>query len=62
MAKLAFDVALDILNSKVEDNEAALEAIETKQFNEKILNLIAEKQDDNLRGLSIAQLKAKLKK
>jgi len=60
-AKLRFDVVMDVLNTKVEEMEAAQEAFENKQHNEKIISLIAEKQDASLKGKSIAQLKAMLK-
>lgn len=60
-SKLRFDVALDILNTKVEENQAALELLETKEHNEKIIRLIAEKQDESLKGKSIKQLEGMLK-
>jgi len=60
-SKLRFDVVLDVLNTKVAENEAALEAQEIKEHNKKIINLIAEKQDESLKGKSIKQLEAMLK-
>ncbi len=60
-AKLRFDVVLDVLNTKVEQEQALSEASEIKEHNKKIINLIAEKQDESLKGKSIKQLEAMLK-
>ena len=60
-AKLKFDVALDVLNTKMEAEQAASEALEIKEHNKKILKLIAEKKDDSLKGKSLKQLEAMLK-
>ncbi len=60
-AKLRFDVVLDILNTKVEEMNAATEAAEIKEHNKKIIQLISEKQDESLKGKSIKQLEAMLK-
>lgn len=60
-AKLRFDVVLDVLNTKMDEQQAAQEKLETKQHNEKILTLIADKQDETLKGKSIKQLEAMLK-
>ena len=59
--KLQFDIALDILQSKVEEQEAFREAAEAKAHNQKILSLIKEKQDDELKGKSIVELEKLLK-
>lgn len=60
-AKLRFDVVIDILNTKVSEQEAATEAMEIKEHNKKIISLIAEKQDESLKGKSIKQLESMLK-
>lgn len=60
-AKLRFDVILDILNTKVAEIEAEQEAAEIKEHNKKIIGLIAEKQDESLKGKSIKQLEGMLK-
>lgn len=60
-AKLRFDVALDVLTTKVEEAQAAADAREVKEHNKKILTLIADKQDESLKGKSIKQLEAMLK-
>lgn len=60
-AKLRFDVVLDILTTKVEEANAATEAKEIKEHNTKILTLIAEKNDESLKGKSVKQLESMLK-
>lgn len=60
-AKLRFDVALDVLNAKVEEMQAATEAKEVKEHNAKIISLMSEKQDEALKGKSLKQLEAMLK-
>jgi hypothetical protein len=60
-AKLRFDIALDILNTRVEMAQAATEAAENKAHNQKILSLIAEKQDESLKGKSVEELEKLLK-
>ncbi len=60
-AKLRFDVVLEILNTKSAEADTIAEAKEIKDHNKKILELIAEKQDDALKGKSVKQLEALLK-
>lgn len=60
-AKLKFDIVLDVLTTKVEEAQALSDAAEIKSHNEKIIKLIAEKQDESLKGKSIKQLEALLK-
>lgn len=60
-AKLRFDVALEILEDKVDERDATIKSREDKAHNEKILALISEKQDDDLKGKSVAELKKMLK-
>ncbi len=59
-AKLRFDVVMDVLNTKVEAEQAALAERERKANNEKIIGIIADKQDESLKGKSIKQLEAML--
>lgn len=59
--KLQFDVVLDILQTKVEESELLREAKENKEHNEKILNLISEKKDEELKGKSLKELQKMLK-
>lgn len=60
-AKLRFDIVLDVLTTKAEAAQAATEAREIKEHNNKILALIAEKQDESLKGKDIKELEAMLK-
>lgn len=60
IAKLRFDIVLDILNTKIEDEQAALAEKERKAHNEKIIAIIADKKDESLKGMSIKQLEAML--
>ena len=60
-AKLMFDVALEILTSKVEEAEAAAKKKEDQDHNDKIFALIAEKQDDKLKGMSITELRKQIR-
>jgi len=61
IAKLRFDVVLDVLNTKAAEQEKASEEREVREHNKKIIALIAEKQDESLKGKSIKQLEAMLK-
>ena len=59
--KMRLDIVLDILQTKVEEADAAREASDIKAHNHKILQLIAQKQDESLQGKSIAELEAMLR-
>jgi hypothetical protein len=59
--KLKFDVVLDILTTKLEENETLLNAKGVREHNEKIMTIIAKKQDESLEGLSIKDLEKQLK-
>jgi len=59
--KLRFDIVLDILNTKVEEKDAAKKEAEDKEHNQKILSIIKEKQDEALKGKSIKELEKMLK-
>jgi hypothetical protein len=59
--QLRFDIAKDIyLTKKAEALELRTQA-DRKAFEQKILGLIAEKQEDSLKGKSIEELEAMLK-
>ncbi len=60
-SKLRFDVVLEVLTTKVEEAQVLSEAKEIKEHNSKIISLIAEKQDESLKGKSISQLEKMLK-
>ncbi len=61
IAKLKFDVVLEVLIDKNDEAQALSEAKEIKEHNQKIIQLISEKQDESLKGKSIKQLEAMLK-
>jgi len=61
IAKIKFDVVLDVLNTKLEEAEQARKAKEDKEHNENILEIIAGKEDEKLKGKSIKELKAMLR-
>jgi hypothetical protein len=61
VAKLRFNIVLDILTTKVEEADAAKTKREDKEHNEKIIALIQEKKDDALKGKSIKELTAMLR-
>ena len=61
IAKLRFDLALDVLNTKAKEVEQTTLAKENKEHNEKILALISEKQEGELKGKSVDELKAMLR-
>jgi len=60
-AKLKFDIVLDVLNTKVEEDAIARKQIEDKEHNQKILGILAKKKDDALEGKSVEELEAMLK-
>ena len=62
VAKLKFDIVLDVLTTKVEEAAAAAVSAETKAFNNKIDLLIAEKEEEEFKGKSIEELRAMKKK
>jgi hypothetical protein len=61
-AKLKFDIVLDVLTTKVEENQAAQQAADVREHNKKIVNLISEKQEEALKEKSVKELEKMLKK
>lgn len=59
-SKLRFDVALDVLNTKVAEEKELSERKKRRDKRAQILNLIAEKQDEGLKNKSLKQLQALL--
>jgi hypothetical protein len=58
--KLRFDICLEILDFKVDEQNSLREVAEKKEHNAKIIQLISEKQDDALKGKSIKELEGML--
>jgi hypothetical protein len=61
LIKKKFDIALDILQTKIDEDNQRSEALERKKFNEKIDELILKKQETELENLPLEEL-LKLKK
>lgn len=59
--KLAFDIVIDILNTKVEDRDKLQLARENKIHNDKIYAAIAELEDNELKSMSKKELISQLK-
>lgn len=59
--KLMFDVALDVLNTKLDEQEVARNASDVKAEEQKLLSLLAKKREAALEELSEEEIKAKLK-
>lgn len=58
--KLSFDITLHILNTKKAENEKKREAAARKEKKEKILSIIAKKQDESLENMSEDELRKAL--
>lgn len=56
LVQLKFDVVKHVIDAKVAENAAARAASERADKKQKIMALIAEKQDESLKGLTIADL------
>jgi hypothetical protein len=59
--KLKLDIVVDVLTSKVEIANTATKSADTKAHNQKILGLIARKQEGELEGKSVEELQGMLK-
>ena len=59
--KLQFNIVLDILNIKMEEQEDAKAASDKKAHNQKILGLIQDKKEEELKGKSVKDLQKMLK-
>ena len=59
--QLRFDILKDVYLSKKKEAEERRNAANIKEHNEKILSIIADKQDDSLKDMSIEELQSQLK-
>lgn len=59
--QLRFDILKDIYITRKEDNAAIRDKAADKAHNQKILELIAEKKEGDLKGLSVEELEKLLK-
>lgn len=60
ITKLKFDIVIHILNTKKEEKKQRELEVSKKAEREKILGLIAQKEEESLGKLSVEDLKAKL--
>lgn len=60
IAKLKFDIALDVLNTRLEESKKLLLAREEKERKDKILSIIARKKEGQLEEMSVEELEAML--
>lgn len=54
--QLRFDILKDVYLTKKKENEEKRTELERKQHNQKILSIIAEKKEANLRDMSVEEL------
>jgi hypothetical protein len=59
--QLKFDILKDVYLTKKAQNDALRTAREVKEHNQKILNLISEKQEESLKGKTLEELTAMLR-
>lgn len=59
--KLQFDIVYEVLVTKQEEEAAATQAKEDKEHNKRIIELIAEKKDGELKTKSIKELEAMMR-
>lgn len=59
--QIAFDVLKEVYQTKKSEMEAIKDKAETKAHNEKIMALIAEKQEESLKSKSLDELQSLLK-
>lgn len=60
LAKLKFDIALDVLNTRLEEANALTLAREEKERKDKIQAIIARKKEGQLEEMSVEELEALL--
>lgn len=58
LLELSFEILKDVYLTKKEEADARAKAKETREFNQKIMGLIAEKQENSLKDKSIEELMA----
>ena len=59
--RLSFEICKHIIETRVEENEVAAKARANKAKNQRIMELIADKENDELKESSIEELRAMLK-
>lgn len=61
IAKLKFDIVLDVLNTRIEDSNKALAERERKEHNSKILKYLEAKRDQKMKDLTEEELEKLLR-
>lgn len=61
LVNLKFKIVLEVLTNKADEAEELQTAKDNKEHNEKIFDLIAEKETENMKGKSIKELKGMLR-
>lgn len=59
--ELRLSIVSSILDTRIKEQEAAADELKTKAHNQKIMDLIAAKQDEDLKSMSAEDLKKLLK-
>ena len=62
ISELAFEIMKDVYLTKLEEAKRVKEDAEVKAYNQKIIEIIARKQDQDLENKSLEELQALLKK
>lgn len=60
LLQLQFDIVKHVIDVKLAERNAAVNATKEKEKKDKILKIISEKEEDNLKNLSVDELKAML--
>ena len=60
--QLKFDIVYAIIQDKLQEREAREKAAANKQFEQKLMTLIAQKEEESLASLSVEELQAMLNK
>lgn len=58
LLQLQFDIVKHVIDVKLAERNAAVNATKEKEKKDKILKIISEKEEDNLKNLSVDELKA----
>ncbi len=60
ITKLKFDIVLDVIKTKKEENKEKSDKKEQKEKLQKYLEILAEKQDDSIKNMSIEDLQKEI--
>lgn len=60
--ELQLDIVKHVIESKISDQISATKAVETRQRKEKLLSILASKEEDALKGMSKEEIEAEIAK